>query len=86
MELYYYLIFALFAVIAYMMVVDRNVVIFIELMFRYAWVQVKRAWWIVQFHPVNPIPRWTLNWRIERMTRQLEKRLKIDRDNLTDDQ
>ena len=86
MELYYYTIFAVFAVIAYMMVVDRNVVTFIDLMIRYAGVQLKRAWWIVRFHPINPIPRWTLNWRVERMTRQLEKRLNIERDRLTDDQ
>jgi hypothetical protein len=83
---YYYLIFAVFAIIAYMMVVDRNVVTFIDLMFRYAGVQLKRAWWIIRFHPINPIPRWTLKWRVERMTRQLEKRLNIERDALTDDQ
>jgi hypothetical protein len=84
MTLYYYAIFAFFAIIAYMMVVDKNVVIFIDLMFRYAGVQLKRAWWIVRFHPINPIPRWTLKWRVERMTRQLEKDLKINTKDLTD--
>jgi hypothetical protein len=84
MTLYYYGIFAFFTIIAYMMVVDKNVVTFIELMFGYAWVQIKRAWWIVRFHPINPIPRWTLNWRIEKMTRQLQKELKIDTKDLTD--
>lgn len=82
--LYYYAIFTVFSIIAYIIVVDKNVAIFIELMARYAVVQLKRAWWIVRFHPVNPIPRWTLNWRIERMTRQLEKRLQIDTKDLTD--
>jgi hypothetical protein len=86
MTLYYYAIFAVFAIIVYMITVDKNVAVFIDLMIRYAWVQLKRAWWIVRFHPINPIPRWTLNWRIERMTRQLEKRLNIERDRLTDDQ
>ncbi|HRD41929.1 MAG TPA: hypothetical protein PLI52_04115 [Prochlorococcaceae cyanobacterium AMR_MDS_5431] len=60
-----------------MIIVDKNVAIFIELMARFAVVQLKRAWWIVRFHPINPIPRWTLNWRVERMTRQLEKELKV---------
>jgi hypothetical protein len=81
---YYYAIIAVAAVIAYMMAVDKNVAIFIDLMIRYAWVQVKRAWWIVRFHPINPIPRWTLNWRVERMTRKLEKDLKINTKDLTD--
>ncbi len=81
MTLYYYLVFAFFSVIAYMMVVDRNVVTLIELMFQYAGVQLKRAWWIIRFYPINPIPRWTLKWRIERMTKQLEKDLKIQNKN-----
>jgi hypothetical protein len=84
MELYYYAAFTAFAILAYMVAVDKNVAIFIELMFRFAWVQLKRAWWIVRFHPINPIPRWTLNWRVERMTRQLEKDLKINTKDLTD--
>lgn len=83
--LYYYATFTVFAILCYMIVVDKNIAIFIELMIRYAGVQLKRAWWIVRFHPINPIPRWTLNWRIERMTRQLEKDLKIDTKGLTDD-
>jgi hypothetical protein len=81
---YYYLIFAVFAIIAYMMVVDRNVVTFIDLMFRFAGVQLKRAWFIVKFHPANPITRWIFERRIERMTRQLEKDLKINTKDLTD--
>ena len=68
-----------------MIVVDKNVGIFIDLMIRYAWVQVKRAWWIVRFHPINPIPRWTLKWRVERMTRELEKTLKINPKSLTEE-
>ena len=83
---YYYLIFAVFAIIAYMMVVDRNVVTFIDLMFRYAGVQLKRAWFIVKFHPANPITRWIFERRIERMTRELEEELKIVRKHLTDDE
>jgi hypothetical protein len=84
--LYYYAIFTVFAIIAYMIVVDKNVAIFIELMARFAVVQVKRAWWIVRFHPANPIPRWTLNWRVERMTRELEKNLKITKPPLTEEE
>lgn len=84
--LYYYAIFTVFAILCYMIVVDKNVAVFIELMVRYAGVQLKRAWWIVRFHPINPIPRWTLKWRVEQMTRKLEKDLKIDRKGLTEDQ
>ena len=86
MTLYYYIILTFVAVLSYMMVVDRNIITYIELIFQSAVVQLKRAWWIVRFHPINPIPRWTLNRRIERMTRELEEKLKIVRENLTDDE
>ena len=86
MNLYYYIIFTFFALVSYMMIVDRNIVIFVELMFQFIGVQLKRAWFIIRFHPVNPIPRWTFARRIERMTRELEKDLKMDTKHLTDDE
>jgi hypothetical protein len=86
MTLYYYIILTFVAAISYMMVVDKNIITYIELTFQFAVVQLKRVWWIVRFHPINPIPRWTLNRRIERMTRELEEKLKIVRKHLTDDE
>jgi hypothetical protein len=86
MTLYYYIILTLLAVIGYLMVVDRNIITYIELIFRYAVVQLKRAWFIVKFHPANPITRWIFERRIERMTRELEEELKIARKHLTDDE
>jgi len=86
MTLYYYIILTLLAVIGYLMVVDRNIITYIELNFQFAVVQLKRAWFIVRFHPINPIPRWTLSRRIERMTKELEEELKIVRKHLTDDE
>lgn len=85
MTLYYYTIFSLFAILAFLIVIDKNVGIYIDLMLRYGVVQIKRLIWIIRFHPKNPIPRWTLNWRVERMTRQLEKDLEIKTKNLTDE-
>lgn len=83
MNMYYYFLFTIFAILVYMMAVDRNVITFFDLMIRYTGVQIKRAWWLVRFHPINPIPRWTLNWRAERMARQLEKSLKKTEEELT---
>lgn len=77
MTVYYYTIFALFAILCYMIVVDKNVALFIDLSVRYAKVQLQRLWWMIQFHPANPIARWTLERRIAKMTRELEKQLKV---------
>jgi hypothetical protein len=86
MTLYYYIILTLLAVLSYMMIVDRNIITYIELIFQFAVVQLKRAWFIVKFHPANPITRWIFERRIERMTRELEEDLKMDTKHLTDDE
>ena len=86
MTLYYYIILTIVAVVSYMMVVDKNIITYIELIFQFAVVQLKRAWFIVKFHPANPITRWIFERRIERMTRELEEELKIVRKHLTDDE
>jgi hypothetical protein len=60
------------------MVTDRNVVIFIDLMITYTITQIQRLFWIIRFHPRNPIPRWTMDMRINRMIKELEKDLSKD--------
>jgi len=75
----------LFSILAILIVIDRNVGAYIDLMLRFGVVQIKRLIWIIRFHPKNPITRWTLNWRVERMTRQLEKDLEIKTKNSTEE-
>lgn len=86
MTLYYYIIFTIVAVVSYMMIVDRNIITYIELIYQSAIVQFKLAWWVVKLHPSNPISRWTFDRRIEQMTRELEEDLKNGRKHLTDDE
>lgn len=85
MTLYYYVIFTIVAVVSYMMIVDRNIITYIELIYQSTIVQFKLAWWGVKLHPSNPISRWAFNRRIEQMTRELEEDLKNGRKHLTDD-
>lgn len=85
MTLYYYVIFTIVTVVSYMMIVDRNIITYIELIYQSAIVQFKLAWWVVKLHPSNPISRWAFNRRIEQMTRELEEDLKNGRKHLTDD-
>lgn len=84
MTIYYYAIFTVFSIIVYMIVMDKNVAIFIDLMIKYIGVQFQRFFWLIRFHPANPIARWSFNRRVEKMTRELEKSLKIDTKGLTD--
>lgn len=81
MTLYYYSLISIFAIVAVMIALDKNVATYIDLMFRYGAIQVKRFIWIVKFHPKNPITRWAFERRIQKMTKELQKDLKIDHTN-----
>lgn len=81
--LYYYSLFSVFAIICYLIVIDKNVADYIVLQIKFLGVQLKRAWWLINFHPKNPISRWNFERRIQKMTRQLEKDLNLDTKDLT---
>lgn len=70
---YYYALFAVFAVVIFLIVVDNNVAVFIDLMVRYAGVQLKRVWWMVRFHPKNPISKFVYERRLNKMIKEFEK-------------
>jgi hypothetical protein len=79
---YYYILFAFFAVVIYMMVVDENVGIAIDLLFKYFVVQCKRLWWMARFHPRNPISKWVYERRLNKMISDLQKELGVEDDTL----
>lgn len=79
---YYYILFVVFAIIIYMMVVDENVTTSIDLLFRYFIIQCKRLWWMMRFHPKNPISKWIYERRIKRMIDKLQTELGVKDDPL----
>lgn len=78
MNTYYYTIFIVFAVIAYMIVVDSNVAKFIELMSRMVVINLKRLYYLFVYHPNNKIAAWMMERRINKMAKQLQKELQND--------
>jgi len=75
LNIYYYIIFTIFAVIAYMMIVDENVVRYIEIMFQLFVINLKRLYYMVVFHPDNKLTTWSMNYKFNRMTRKLQKEM-----------
>lgn len=73
MQIYYYVIFTIFAIITYMMVVDANVVTFIDLLYKIVVMNIRKFYYIVKLHPNNKLETWMMERRIEKMTRELEK-------------
>lgn len=75
MTIYYYTLLSVFAIIVYMIVVDANVGAWIYLQSKMFLVNIKRWIFMIRFHPNNPIPKWTLNWRMNRMTKKLQREI-----------
>lgn len=57
----YYLWLLVLGIVAYIMIVDPNVGIYLALVFKIIIVNIRRALWLIRFHPAwlnNPISKW----------------------------
>ena len=73
MSTYYYILFIIFSIIAYMIVVDNNVSVYITLIFKILKVNTERLFWMIRFHPNNFITTWIQNRKYDRIAKELEK-------------
>ena len=58
----YYIIFALFAVVAYFIVTDENVAAAFTYVLEIVSVKIRRKWWWITNNPNNPIVKYIV-WR-----------------------
>lgn len=65
----------IFGVVAYMMIVDRNVGDYLTLVFKMMKLNFERYMWMIRFHPKNPITNLIMKWEYERIAKELEKEL-----------
>lgn len=63
----------IFGVIAYMMIVDKNVGEYLTLIFKIMKVNIGRYIWMIRFHPRNPITNLIKKWEYEKLAKELEK-------------
>jgi hypothetical protein len=67
------IILLVFGVIAYMMILDSNVSEYLTLVFKMIQINVERFYWIIRFHPKNPITNLIKRWEYAKIARELEK-------------
>ena len=67
------LLLIIFGVIAYMMIIDENVAVYITLIFKILKVNTERLFWMVKYHPNNFITTFLNNRKYDRIARELEK-------------
>jgi hypothetical protein len=65
----------LFAILAYLILTDRNVADYLTLVFKMTRLNIERMFWMIRLHPKNPITNLMMRWKYERIARELEKEL-----------
>lgn len=73
MNIYYYMLFTIFAVILYMMCVDKNVSDYIILLSKILRLNIERFFWMVKYHPKNFITTWIQNRKYNKIAKELEQ-------------
>jgi hypothetical protein len=74
--MYYYILLSIFAVILYMMIVDANVAAYIDLQIKMLGLNIRRFYWLLRFHPKNPITNLIRKIEYAKILRQIEKDMK----------
>lgn len=70
----------IFGVIAYMIIVDENVAIYINLVIKMTRLNIERLFWMAKFHPRNPITNLIKKWEYEKLAKELEKEFNLKND------
>lgn len=70
---------AAFAIIVYMCIVDQNVLQFINILSKQFVINCRRFYWIIRFHPKNPITNFIAHRKSIKMAEQMMKDLDLDK-------
>lgn len=65
----------IFAILAYLIITDKNVAEYLTLIFKMSRLNVERMLWLIKFHPRNPITNLMMRWKYDRLAKELEKEL-----------
>jgi hypothetical protein len=70
----------IFAIIAYLIIMDRNISDYLTLVFKMMRLNIERSLWMIRFHPKNPITNLMMRWKYDRIARELQKEMERSAD------
>jgi hypothetical protein len=70
----------LFAILAYLILTDKNVADYLTLVFKMMRLNIERTLWMIRLHPKNPITNLMMRWKYERIARELQKEMERSAD------
>lgn len=63
-------------IVAYVIIVDKNVEDYIILMIKLIKINIERFFWMIRLHPHNPITNLIKKWEYEKIAKELEEEFK----------
>jgi hypothetical protein len=70
----------LFAILAYLILTDKNVADYLTLVFKMTRLNIERIFWMIRFHPKNPITNLMMRWKYDRIARELQEEMERSAD------
>ena len=70
----------LFAILAYLILTDKNVADYLTLVFRISKLNIERMFWMIRLHPKNPITNLMMRWKYDRIARELQEEMERSAD------
>ena len=71
----------IFGILAYIILIDENVATYLTLIFKILKVNTERMFWMIRFHPKNPITNLMMKWKYDEIARQLQKEYDVSVQN-----
>lgn len=75
------IIVIIFGIIAYMIIVDKNVGDYLTLIFKIFRINTQRFFWMIKYHPKNFMTTWIQNQKYDKIAKELEKEFLEKRTN-----
>jgi histidinol-phosphate/aromatic aminotransferase/cobyric acid decarboxylase-like protein len=73
-SIYYYSLFTVFGIVAFMIVVDKNVGEYLLLSIKMLKINIERLKWMAIYHPNNPITTWWMNRKLKKFIKEMQAR------------
>jgi hypothetical protein len=73
-SIYYYSLFTVFGIVAFMIVVDKNVGEYLLLSIKMLKINIERLKWRAIYHPNNPITTWWMNRKLKKFIKEMQAR------------
>ena len=62
----------IFGILAYLIWVDENILVYLTLTLKVIKINTERMLWMIRLHPHNPITNLMMKWKYEKLAREIQ--------------